>query len=114
MAKPKNMSWRKGIRKEKPIIKTESAESLLNTIRDRIAQGHQIGILLHLLNRWLKIQLRHGRSLDAIATGLNSAGIPTLSGAGQWRADTVQYLTRRLPQSAQVKRPPAPGKGESG
>jgi len=78
----RSMSQRQGIRKEKPIIKNESAENLPKPIRIRIAQGHQVGALMHLLNPWIKIQLKYKRSFDAIAAGLNAAGIPSLSGAG--------------------------------
>ena len=36
------------------------------------------------------------RSLSAIATELNRRGIPTLSGRGEWQADTVRQLLARL------------------
>ncbi len=114
MTKPLNTSWRKGIRKEKPVIKNAPAEKLFKSIQVRLSEGHQIGTLLHLLNPWIKLQLKYKRSFDSIAAGLNSAGVPTISGVGQWRPDAVQYLVRRLLYGEQIKRSPKPRKDKSG
>ena len=46
-----------------------------------------------LLFRWIEIQLKHGLSVEDIAGELNRLEIPTLSGRGSWRSDTIDYLT---------------------
>jgi len=45
-----------------------------------------------LLLRWIEIQLKHGLSVEDIAGELNNLKIPTLSGRGSWRSDTIEYL----------------------
>jgi hypothetical protein len=42
------------------------------------------------------IQARGATSLRAIASELNRRGIPTLSGRGEWQADTVRQLLARM------------------
>jgi hypothetical protein len=49
-----------------------------------------------LLLGWIKIQLKHGLSVDDIAGELNNLKMPTLSGIGSWRSDTIEYLTGYL------------------
>jgi hypothetical protein len=48
--------------------------------------------LTPLLFKWIEIQLKHGLSVDDIAGELNDLKMPTLSGRGSWRSDTIEYL----------------------
>jgi hypothetical protein len=48
--------------------------------------------LTPLLFKWLDIQLKHGLTVEDIARELNNLKMPTLSGIGSWRSDTIEYL----------------------
>jgi hypothetical protein len=52
--------------------------------------------LTPLLFRWIEIQLKHGLTVEDVAGELNNLKIPTLSGIGSWRSDTIEYLTGYL------------------
>lgn len=45
-----------------------------------------------LLFGWIEIQLKHGLGVEDIAGELNNLKMPTLSGRGSWRSDTIEYL----------------------
>jgi len=52
--------------------------------------------LTPLLFGWIEIQLKHGLTVEDIAGELNNLKMPTLSGRGSWRSDTIEYLTAYL------------------
>jgi len=84
-------SWRK-LPKKKSVYRNEKTDRIIREIKRSLDHGAGMGALVRLLMPWLNIQVRHGRTLDEIADGLNELEIPTTSGIGQWRAETVDYL----------------------
>jgi|GEM_PF-2078220 hypothetical protein len=84
-------SWRK-LPKKKSVYQNEKTNRLIQKIRESLDGGAEMGALVRLLMVWVKIQMRHKRSLSEIADGLNELEIPTTSGIGQWRAETIDYL----------------------
>ena len=88
------------------ILKPRKAKKPLeNTITKRILK--EIGAnlsgkkyfptdLTPLLFGWIDIQLKHGLSVEDIAEELNNRKMPTLSGIGSWRSDTIEYLIGHL------------------
>ena len=87
-------SWRK-LPKKKSAYRNEKSDQLIREIKNSLDRGAEMGQLVRLLLPWIKIQMGHGRTLDEMADGLNTMGIPTTSGIGQWRAETVDYLIGR-------------------
>ena len=84
-------SWRK-LPKKKSAYRNEKSDQLIREIKNSLDRGAEMGQLLSLLMTWINIQLKHGREFDEIAAGLNEFDIPTVSGVGIWRAETVDYL----------------------
>lgn len=67
-------------------------DSILIKIKDSLSRGDKLVNLTPVLSRWIKTRLKKGSTFHEIADKLNEANIPTLSGIGQWRADTIEYI----------------------
>ena len=78
---------------KKRIIENEKTDKLIREIKKSLSRGAKMGQLMFLLLQWIEIQEAHKLNLDEIAEGLNELEIPTISGIGKWRADTIEYLT---------------------
>jgi DNA invertase Pin-like site-specific DNA recombinase len=55
----------------------------------------------------IRAEREAGRSLKAIAGGLNQDGIPTSQGGAQWHASTVRNILRQMPSQTDPKVKPA-------
>jgi hypothetical protein len=87
--------WRRGlrVRKKKAVIQNSITERILQEIRSNLSQRESVSVeMAPYLAKWAKIQFKHGLDPEGIADSLNDIGIPTLSGRGAWRGDTVKYL----------------------
>ena len=79
--------------RKKRIIENEKSNRLIKEIRKALDRGVKMGQLVFLLLQWIEIQENHNRNLDEIADGLSELRLPTISGIGKWRADTIAYIT---------------------
>jgi len=79
--------------KKKRIIENEKTDRHLKEVRIALDRGVKMGQLMFLLLQWIEIQEEHKLNLDEIADGLNELMLPTISGIGKWRADTIAYIT---------------------
>jgi len=80
---------------KKTIIRNSVAENILKKIRSSEKESLPVE-MVPLLSKWIKIQLKHGLSLEEIAKELNNLEVPTLSGLGAWKSDTIEYLLDKL------------------
>ena len=64
----------------------------LSKIKDSLDRGEQLKFLLPALAKWMKSELKKDVDIYEIADKLTDANIPTVSGRGRWRVDTIKYL----------------------
>lgn len=85
--------WLKRYQSQKTVLRNKVTGRLLKKIRANISKkNHLPSKLIPTLFLWVEIQLEHGLSIDEVASALNDLNIPTLSGLGVWRSDTIEYL----------------------
>ncbi len=87
-----NGGWRR-LPEKKRIIQNEKTDRIIREIKKSLSRGVQMGQLMFLLLQWIEIQEEYKLNLDEIAEGLNELRLPTISGIGKWRADTITYIT---------------------
>ena len=86
--------WRRILKKrKKAVLQNSVTERILQKIRSNLFQEKSLSIeMAPYLSKWAEIQFKHGLDPEDIADALNDIGIPTLSGRGVWRGDTIKYL----------------------
>ncbi len=86
--------WRRILKKrKKAVIQNSATECILQKIKSNMFQEKSLSDEIALyIAKWAKIQFKYGLDPEDIADALNDIGIPTLSGRGDWRGDTVKYL----------------------
>jgi hypothetical protein len=62
------------------------------SVREHVNEGGDVAPIVK------ELQAAGARSLPAIAAGLNARGVPTPSGIGEWKAETVAQLLAWLPE----------------
>lgn len=71
----------------------DELDPLLQEIKTKLAEGTPARNLLRtLVVDWIKSMKANGASFEAIAERLNAAGIPTLSGSGQWEQGMIPTI----------------------
>jgi hypothetical protein len=84
-------------RKPKKALENTTTKRILKEIGPNLSEKNYFPTdLTPLLFKWLDIQLKHGLTVEDIAGELNNLKMPTLSGIGSWRSDTIEYLTGYL------------------
>jgi hypothetical protein len=84
-------------RKPKKALENTITKRILKEIWSNLSEKKYFPTdLTPLLFGWIEIQLKHGLSVEDIAEELNNRKMPTLSGIGSWRSDTIEYLISYL------------------
>ena len=80
-------------RKPKKALENKTTERILKEIWSNLSGKNYFPTeMTPLLFKWLDIQLKHALTVEDIAGELNNLKMPTLSGIGSWRSDTIEYL----------------------
>jgi hypothetical protein len=80
-------------RKPKKALENTTTKRILKKIEPNLSEKNYFPMeMTPLLFGWIDIQLKHGLSVEDIAVELNNLKMPTLSGIGSWRSDTIEYL----------------------
>ena len=81
------------LRKPKKALENTTTKRILKKIEPNLSEKNYFPMeMTPLLFGWIEIQLKQGLSMEDIAGELNNLKMPTLSGRGSWRSDTIEYL----------------------